>query len=181
MIHLCVVAHSLRNTALVGLENSKKAVHDVLIYSRNLGDQDTWYGKSARLLNNAAFTRFAKNSDEPLYINNLHMQAFINAKCILACGDVLSLYMPNAPMQLLTDASLKNDLGFVLKQQQADLSWRSIKARSRTLQGAEETPIELELQAIAYVTKRCHTFVNDHRFKVCTDGCSVMTIGKKRS
>ena len=83
-------------------------------------------------------------------MTDLHVYTFQRDKCILTSEHVLAYYKPNAPMQLYTDASLKNGLGFVLKQQQPDLSWRPIQLASRALHDAETryAPIELELQAI---------------------------------
>ena len=70
-------------------------------------------------------------------MTDLHVHAFERAKCILTSEHVLGYNRPNAPMQLYTDACLKNCLGFVLKQQQPDLSWRPIQLGSRTLHDAK--------------------------------------------
>ena len=83
-----------------------------------------------------------------------HTLAFQKTKDILTSDKVIAYFRPGAPLQLFTNASLKNGLGFHLKQQQPDHSWKTIKTGSRTLTSAETryAPIELELQAIIYAT-----------------------------
>ena len=85
-------------------------------------------------------------------------------------------------MQFFTDASLKNGLGFHLKQKQPDHSWKTIQTGSRTLTSAETryAPIELQLQAIVYATRKCHTFLAGTTFKLFTDHRSLVNICNKR-
>ena len=71
-------------------------------------------------------------------MTDLYVHAFERATWILTSEHVRAFHRPNAPMQLYTDASLKNVLGFVLKQQQPDLLWRPIQLGSHnTLHDAE--------------------------------------------
>ena len=115
-------------------------------------------------------------------MTDLHVHAFERAKCILTSEHMQAYYRPNAPMQLYTDASLKNGLGFVLKQQQPDLSWRPIQLGSRMLHDAETryAPIELELQAIVYATSKCNMCLGGHNFVIFTDHRPLTTICYKR-
>ena len=98
------------------------------------------------------------------------MHAFKRAKCILTSEHVL------------VDASLKNGLGFVLKQLQPDLSWRPIQLGDCTLHDAETryALIELELQAIVYATSKCNMFLAGHNFVIFTDHLPLTTICNKR-
>ena len=108
--------------------------------------------------------------------------AFQKAKDILTSDKVIAYFRPGATMQLFTDASLKNGLGFHLKQQQPDHSWKTIQTGSRTLTSAETryAPIELELQAIVYATRKCHTFLAGTTFKLFTNHGPLVNICNKR-
>ena len=123
-----------------------------------------------------------KKSNEDFAMTDLHVQSFERAKRILTSENVLAYYRHDAPMQLYTDASLKNGLGFVLMQQQLDLSWRPIQLGSRTLHDAETryAPIELELQAIVYATAKCNMFLAGNVFTIFTDHRPLTTICNKR-
>ena len=83
---------------------------------------------------------------------------------------------------MFTDASLKHGLGFYLKQQQTDNDWKTIQTGSRTLTPAETryAPIELELQAIVYATKKCHNFLAGTKFNLFTDHRPLVNICNKR-
>ena len=123
-----------------------------------------------------------KKSNEAFVMDDVHVHAFERAKRILTSENVLAYYRPNAPMQLYTDASLKHGLGFVLKQEQSDRTWRPIQLRSRTLHDAETryAPIELELQAIVYATSKCNVFLAGNDFVIFTDHRPLVTICNKR-
>ena len=70
-------------------------------------------------------------------MNDEQTLAFENAKAILTSNNVIAYYRPGTPLRLFTDASLKHDLGFYLKQQQIDNDWKTIQTGSRTLTPAE--------------------------------------------
>ena len=114
--------------------------------------------------------------------NDEQTAAFEKAKNILTSPIVIAYYQPGAPLQLFTDASLKNGLGFYLKQQQSDNTWKTIQTGSRTLTPAETryAPIELELQAIVYATKKCHNFLAGTAFNLFTDHRPLVSICNKR-
>ena len=114
--------------------------------------------------------RLLKKTADPFDMTKEQTLAFQKAKDILTSDKVIAYFRPGAPMQLFTDASLKNSLGFHLKQQQPDHSWKTIQTGSRTLTSAETryAPIELELQAIVYATRKCHSFLAGTTFKLFT-------------
>ena len=68
---------------------------------------------------------------------------------------------------------------------EATATWPQLEntvVRSRTLTSAETkyAPIELELQAIAYATRKCHTFQAGTTFKLFTDHRPLISIRNKR-
>ena len=91
---------------------------------------------------------------------------------------VIAYFGSGASLQLFTDASSKNGLGFHLKQQQPDHSWKTIQKGSRTLTSAETryAPTKLELQA----TRKCHIFLAGTTFKLFTDHRPLVNICNKR-
>ena len=119
---------------------------------------------------------------QPFHMNDEQTLAFENAKAILTSNNVIAYYRPGAPLRLFTDASLKHGLGFYLKQQQTDNDWKTIQTGSRTLTPAETryAPIELELQAIVYATKKCHNFLAGTKFNLFTDHRPLVSICNKR-
>ena len=112
-----------------------------------------------------------KKTADPFYMTKEQTLAFQKAKHILTSDKVIAYLRPGAPLQFFTDSSLKNSLGFHRKRQQPDHSWKTIQTVSRTSTSAETryAPIELELQAIVYATRKCHTFLADTAFKLFTD------------
>ena len=119
---------------------------------------------------------------QPFRMNDEQTLAFKNAKAILTSNNVIAYYRPGAPLRLFTDASLKHGLGFYLKQQQTDNNWKTIQTGSRTLTPAETiyAPIELELQAIVYATKKCHNFFAGTKFNLFTDHRPLVSICNKQ-
>jgi hypothetical protein len=89
------------------------------------------------------------------------IKAFEKTKLILQSQETMAFYRPGAPLQLYTDASCKNGLGYVLKQRQQDGDWKPIQLGSRSLTDAERryAPIELELTALVWATKKCRKFL----------------------
>ena len=118
---------------------------------------------------------------QPFHINDEQTFAFKNAKLILISNNVTA-YRPGAPLRLFTDASLKHGLGFYLKQQQIDNDWKTIQTGSRTVTPTETryAPIELELQAIVYTMKKCHTFLAGTKFNLFTDHRPLVSICNKQ-
>jgi len=83
----------------------------------------------------------------------------------------LAYYDHRKPTRLYTDASRLHGLGFVLKQQQSDGTWRIVQAGSRYLSGAEEryAMVELELLAIAWACQKTASFIEGINFTIVTD------------
>jgi hypothetical protein len=87
-------------------------------------------------------------------------------------NNVIDYYDAAKPTALHTDASRLKGLGFVLRQQHADGSWRTIQAGSRFLSDAESryAMIELELLAICWATQKCRLFLEGlPLFEIITD------------
>ena len=90
------------------------------------------------------------------------------------------------PTSLVVDASRLNGLGFVLKQQQEDESWRPVQAGSRFLTSAE-TPyamVELEMLAIAWACAKTRVFTKGlprSRFEIWTDHAPLVPILEKQT
>ena len=73
---------------------------------------------------------------------------------------------------LATDASRLKGLGFILRQQSQDGSWRVTQAGSRFLSNAETryAMIELELLAISWAAHKCRLFLEGlPQFEIITD------------
>jgi transposase InsO family protein len=100
-----------------------------------------------------------------------HQEAFEKAREKLADPKFLAYYDHRRPTRLHTDASRLNGLGFVLKQQQDDKSWRIVQAGSRFLSSAETryAMVELELLAIVWACKKARAFLEGIDFTVVTD------------
>lgn len=90
-----------------------------------------------------------------------HDEAFKSAREALSIIQDLSFYDQHRPTALHVDASLLNGLGFVLKQQADDGSWRIVQAGSRFLSSAESryAMIELECLGAAWAMKKCRQFL----------------------
>ena len=80
-----------------------------------------------------------------------HDQAFQATKALLAQTPVLAYYDPKRPTSLHCDASRLNGLGFVLKQQQEDKTWRMVQAGSRFLTETESRYAMIEIELLAVV------------------------------
>ena len=80
---------------------------------------------------------FLKKTADPFNMTKEQILAFQKAKDYLTSNKVIAYFRSEAPLQLFIDASLKNGLGFHLKQQQPDHSWKKIQTGSRTLTSAE--------------------------------------------
>ena len=73
----------------------------------------------------------------------------------------VAYYDPSRNTRLHTDASRLNGLGFILRQQQPDGSWRVVQAGSRFITATEQryAMIELELLAVAWACEKCRIFL----------------------
>ena len=100
-----------------------------------------------------------------------HQKAFEMAREKLSTVQELTYYDHRRPTKLFTDASRLNGLGFVLKQQQGDGSWRIVQAGSRFLSSAETryAMVELELLAIAWAMQKARPYLEGINFDVMTD------------
>lgn len=99
-------------------------------------------------------------------------KAFEKARSQLSKVPSLAYYDHTKPTALHTDASRLRGLGFVLKQQQQDGTWKMIQAGSRFLADAETryAMIELELLAIVWATQKCRLFLEGlPSFQIMTD------------
>lgn len=121
--------------------------------------------------------------DVEFFFDDIHRKSFEKAKQILTSNKVMAFYRPNAPLQLFTDASTLNGLGFVLKQKQPNGSWKPIQVGSRTLTDPEKryAPIELELTGLVYALAKARSFLaGATHFTVFTDQKPLVTILNKR-
>ena len=121
--------------------------------------------------------------DVEFSFDEVHQEAFIEAKRILTSPAVIAFYRPGAPLHLYTDASTLHGLGFVLKQKQTDGSWKPIQVGSRSLTDPEYryAPIELELTGLVYAVSKARTFLAGVRhFTIFTDHKPLVMILNKR-
>ena len=74
-------------------------------------------------------------------------------------------------MQLFTGSSLKNGLGFHLKQQQSDHSGKTVQTRSRTLTSARNQICYHRVKSTSNSIrhKKCRSFLASTTFKLFTD------------
>jgi len=100
-----------------------------------------------------------------------HQEAFEKAREELSVVQELTYFDHRRPTKLFTDASRLNGLGFVLKQEQNDGSWRIVQAGSRFLSSAETryAMVELELLAIAWAMQKARPYLEGIKFDVMTD------------
>ena len=105
--------------------------------------------------------------------NEAHQEAFDQVRQELTKSDaVIAYYDPKKPTSLHTDASRLKGLGFVLKQQQPDGTWRMVQAGSRFLSDAETryAMIELELLGVCWAAAKCRIFLEGlPRFEIVVD------------
>lgn len=97
--------------------------------------------------------------------------AFQEARKLLSVVPILSFYDVDRPTSLYSDASRLNGLGFILKQQQEDGTWKLVQAGSRHLTDTESAyaMIELEALAAAWAMKKCRPFLEGLKFKLFID------------
>ena len=115
-----------------------------------------------------------------------YQSAFELARQHLASNKVLAYYDPRRPTRLVVDASRLNGLGFILKQQQEDESWRPVQAGSRFLTSAETryAMIELEMLAIAWACAKTRIFTEGlprKLFEIWTDHAPLVPILEKQT
>ena len=113
-----------------------------------------------------------------------HEQAFEKARLILSSPKALAYYHPSRPTRLQVDASRLKGLGFILKQQNENMEWKTIQAGSRFLSEAETryAMIELELLAIVWACQKCRMFVEGlpkEQFTILTDHQPLIPIVSK--
>ena len=107
-------------------------------------------------------------------------EAWKNLKELLSSEVVLTLYDPNKPLKLDTDAS-PTGLGAVLSHTMPDGSERPIEFISRTLTAAEKNyaQIDREAAAIVWAVKRFHLYLYGRKFKLITDNQPLVHIFSK--
>ena len=101
-----------------------------------------------------------------------HDKAFKEARVLLSDTPILAYYDPKKPTTLFSDASRLKGLGFGLKQQQDDGSWKIVQAGSRWITDTESryAMIELEMLGIVWAVKKCRLFLEGlPHFGVVTD------------
>jgi len=120
--------------------------------------------------------------DTEFFVDDERKLAFENAKRIMGSDKILAYYCQGRPFRLFTDASNINGLGCVLQQMQTDGTWRPIQVASRSLLDAETRyhPVELELQCVAWATRKCRTFLLGNRFICYTDHQPLVNIWIKK-
>ena len=120
--------------------------------------------------------------DAEFFVDEERKQAFKKAKQILSSDKTLAFYCQGRPLRLFTDASNIYGLGCVLQQMQSDGTWRPIHMASRSLLDAETRyhPIELELQCVAWATRKCRTFLLGNRFVCYSDHQPLINIWNKK-
>ena len=107
-------------------------------------------------------------------------EAWKNLKELLSSKTVLTLYNPNLPLKLDTDAS-STGLGAVLSHIMPDGTERPIEYISRTLTAAEKnySQIDKEATAIVWAVKRFHLYLYGRKFKLITDNQPLVHIFNK--
>ena len=99
---------------------------------------------------------------------------------MLSSETVLTLYNPNLPLKLDTDAS-SHGLGAVLSHVMPDGTERPVEYISRTLTSAEKnySQIDKEATAIVWGVKRFHLYLYGRKFKLVTDNQPLVHIFNK--
>ena len=110
-----------------------------------------------------------KNNSNDLQWNEAALQAFHTIKQLLANTSLLSHPMPNAPTNIMTDAS-DTAVGAVL-QQYIDNQWCPISFFSKKLQPTETrySTFDRELLAVYLAVKHFRHFIEGRQFHVITD------------
>ena len=101
-----------------------------------------------------------------------HEEAFLKAREALSETHDLAFYDQKRPTALHVDASRLFGLGFILKQKDANGSWRMVQAGSRYLSEAESryAMIELECLGAAWAMQKCRQFIEGlPTFELITD------------
>jgi transposase InsO family protein len=101
-----------------------------------------------------------------------HEDAFLKARKALSEMHDLAFYDQNRPTALHVDASRLFGLGFILKQKDAEGSWRMVQAGSRYLSETESryAMIELECLGAAWAMQKCRQFIEGlPTFELITD------------
>ena len=115
-------------------------------------------------------------------VDDERKQAFEKARQIMSLDKTLAFHCQGKPLHLFTDASNIHGLGCVLQQLQNDGAWRPIQVASRSLLDAQTRyhPIELELQCVAWATRKCRTILIGNRFECYTDHQPLINIWNKK-
>ena len=110
-----------------------------------------------------------------------HQDSFEKTKKVLLEKAVLHHYDVNKPVELMTDASRLNGLGFALIQRSQDDKPMIIQCGSRSLTDTETryATIELELLAIVWAVQKCRVFLASRHFTLTTDHKPLIGIFKK--
>ena len=88
-------------------------------------------------------------------------RAFKDVKKALSMTPVMTYHDSKRATSLHVHVSRLNGLGFVLKQQQPDGSWRMVQAGLRFITETEQryAMIEIELLAVIWAVQKCHIFL----------------------
>ena len=104
--------------------------------------------------------------------------AFNNIKSALVSPPILSQFDPSRETMLQTDASRRNDFGYVLLQRHYDC-WRMIECGSRFVSDAESryAVVELELCAVEWAMRKCRLYlIGLPSFTLVVDHQALVTI-----
>lgn len=115
--------------------------------------------------------------------SDAHEKSFLDLKEALSKPPILAFYDPKLPITVHTDAARLKGLGYACLQLHGK-TWRLVQCGSRFLTDTESrySTIELELLAIVWAMKKCHSFLagRDH-FDVITDHKPLLSIVNLKS
>ena len=114
--------------------------------------------------------------------NEDHQAAFEISKAVLLSPPVLAIFDMMKPTRLLTDASRKHGLGFVLQQQHGD-NWKLVQAVSRYINEMEAgySMIELELLAAVWAVQKLRLYLLGIPFELIVDHQPLVSVLGKQT
>ena len=114
--------------------------------------------------------------------NDDHQAAFEISKATLLSPPVLAIFDMTKPTRLLTDASRKHGLGFIMQQQHGD-NWRLVQAGSRYINETEAgySMIELELLAVVWAMQKLRLYLLGIPFKLIVDHQPLVSVLGKQT
>jgi len=113
----------------------------------------------------------------PFIWNEDHEAAFNITKAALLSPPVRAVYDPEKPTRVMTDASRKNGLGFIMQQKHYD-EWKLVQAGSRYINETEAgySMVELELLAVVWAFKKLRVYLRGLSFELIVDHQPLVSI-----